>query len=669
MADTVSSIRINTKLVTDGIKKDKKEIERQLRELQKNAQSVKISKEIDKYNSALEKSGNKINALEEKYSKVEKQTQSIKENALEQIKKDSNVISETDIIAKQAMDALPSNATDEERSAAAAEAYNERINEILEVKLKTSKEYQKQLQLQDEANQKLESEKQNYNDLLVMIQNKQNELELIKNLEKETISEMFQQRNQLDEQARLAKEKARSELQAAKNAEKHSRALKRGLKTMLRMSLSVLGIRSAYLALRKIVSSVTDENKALKNTIDSIWIGLGVVFEPIITGLVKGFATVLNYAFAVIQALTGINVLAKANERLAKKNADSSGNSLASFDKSEVIKKDSESGTSATDSYLKEIELNEKLLSIIEQIKETWSSVFEVLQPVGEYIWTNLLVPIGEWLSGAIESILSTWAEGLNELSNTFADFSPEISDSLMGLVDTLVVLWESVVRPLLDAIVFGVQLTIQACVEFLKGFMMNLQFIIDDIKLILEGIINFILGVFTGNWERAWLGVQQIFAGIWNGMIDIVQSVLDGIARAINAIVDAINSLSFTVPEWVPYVGGSTFSIGMSGAFTHVTAPDLSSYKWEVPMLAKGAVLPPNQPFVAMLGDQTRGRNLEAPEGLIRQIIQEELSGLTNGTQVIIKADGDLGALIRLLRFEIDEEENRTGTQLVLEG
>lgn len=56
MAETVNSIRINTRLKTDGIAKDRKEIERQLKELAKEAESVKIGKEIDEQNSAIEKS-------------------------------------------------------------------------------------------------------------------------------------------------------------------------------------------------------------------------------------------------------------------------------------------------------------------------------------------------------------------------------------------------------------------------------------------------------------------------------------------------------------------------------------------------------------------------------------------------------------------------------------
>ena len=147
MADTVSSIRINTKLITDGLKKDKQEIERQLRDLQKNAQSVSISKEIDKYNKSLEQSKAKIKDLEKSYQTVEDKTKSMKEKSLEALRNNPEISKIADDAAQKAMDALPKTASDEERSLAAQDAFIAKLNEINEKKLQGSTEYQKQIQL------------------------------------------------------------------------------------------------------------------------------------------------------------------------------------------------------------------------------------------------------------------------------------------------------------------------------------------------------------------------------------------------------------------------------------------------------------------------------------------------------------------------------------------
>ena len=108
-------------------------------------------------------------------------------------------------------------------------------------------------------------------------------------------------------------------------------------------------------------------------------------------------------------------------------------------------------------------------------------------------------------------------------------------------------------------------------------------------------------------------------------------------------AIIDLLNSLKFTVPDWVPEFGGKSFSLNI---------PKISVPK--IPYLATGAVIPPNAPFMAMLGDQRHGMNLEAPEDLIRQIVREEagasaemmalLSEIAQSNQVIAEKELIIG-------------------------
>ena len=86
---------------------------------------------------------------------------------------------------------------------------------------------------------------------------------------------------------------------------------------------------------------------------------------------------------------------------------------------------------------------------------------------------------------------------------------------------------------------------------------------------------------------------------------------------------------------------------------------PSLS--RSSVPRLATGAVIPPNGEFLAVLGDQRHGRNLEAPEGLIRQIVREE-SGRGGGTLHISPGPG----FTRYLKYELEQENVRAGKPLV---
>lgn len=788
MSETVSSIRISTKLKTDGIAKDRKEIERQLKELSKSAESISIEKDIAKYNVALDKSKQKVSDLTKQQSKLNEEINAMKNNALESSKADVSNQYDAERSINSFSATLPSDISDEERDVLLAKEYDRIMQEIADKNLEKSKEYQKQSDKLSEVNEKIRTENQLQDENLTKIQNKKIELDSQLNSEAKIRDTLLSEGAVLNKKEESLRRQAAEEMkvvqqtkEAEKAAERHNRSIKRGIGKIAKLSLAVIGIRAAYSGIRKIVNSVLDENEKLKNTIDAIWAGLGSAFEPLINSLISGFANVLNYAFAIIKALTGINLIAKANAKQSKKQKSGSGGSkLASFDSSEVLNRDTSSGgADPTDTYLKEIELNEGLLKIIERIKKLWtnigkvvtnigkgiktawdyagngerimaslgnmfermfqmiehivdstvkwseslnfiplitsiaillenieplffqlmgaieflwdnlllplsgfaiesgipvffialgsalaliSSVLQVLQPVWQFFWDNVLVPIASWSGGAIVEIIGWISDGLYDLSTWFEEDGNSISDALIKFGEQISRLWFEIIQPILNFLKEGVRLAIAFIIGALKGLLTNLGSIVDNVALVLEGLINFITGVFTGDWAKAWLGIQQIFAGIWNGIIDIVQGVIDGIVGGINGVINALNSISVDIPKWVPIFGGSHFGLNLST----ISGPSLAGFKW-IPKLAQGAVLPPNKPFVAMLGDQTTGRNLEAPESLIRQIVKEE-SGSGSST-IVIKAEGDVAALIRFLKLSIDEEEKRTGTKLVLEA
>ena len=91
---------------------------------------------------------------------------------------------------------------------------------------------------------------------------------------------------------------------------------------------------------------------------------------------------------------------------------------------------------------------------------------------------------------------------------------------------------------------------------NILNGFFANVKNIWDSVKKIFDGIIDFIRGVFTGDWERAWKGVQEIFGGIFDGLvalakgpINAVISLINGMIDSINSVISKINSISFKNP------------------------------------------------------------------------------------------------------------------------
>lgn len=137
------------------------------------------------------------------------------------------------------------------------------------------------------------------------------------------------------------------------------------------------------------------------------------------------------------------------------------------------------------------------------------------------------------------------------------------------------------------------------------------------------EPVTNFFTGMWNGikkAFTMAFDFIKKAFKNYVNGWITMVESFINFFIRGLNVLVRGINKLSFNVPDWVPGIGGKTMG------FDIPQVPQV-----QIPRLAQGAVIPPNQQFAAILGDQRHGRNLEAPEGLIRQIVREELGNVYN--------------------------------------
>lgn len=139
----------------------------------------------------------------------------------------------------------------------------------------------------------------------------------------------------------------------------------------------------------------------------------------------------------------------------------------------------------------------------------------------------------------------------------------------------------------------------------------------------------------FSGMWdsvtdraEKAWDKIKGFAVNSVNGMISAVESFVNFFIKGINLLIGGLNKINVSIPDWVPNIGGNTFGFSIS------KIPEVT-----LPRLATGAVIPPNAEFAAILGDQRHGRNLEAPEGLIRQIVREE-SG-TNLTVILQMPDG----------------------------
>lgn len=225
----------------------------------------------------------------------------------------------------------------------------------------------------------------------------------------------------------------------------------------------------------------------------------------------------------------------------------------------------------------------------------------------------NALRPVVEFIQNAICGALENFKNIFGELGAQLSEKSPEIQSIFLGISQVITRVWE-VVGPIFKALLaqfhetFGGLGTVAA-----KAFGAVLEG--------LAGISEFLLGAFTGDWNRAWNGLLYSFKGMVNSLIGLLNSLLIKLTGALNGVVRLVNAMSFTVPSWVPGIGGEKFGFGLKT----LTAP-------QIPYLAQGAVLPANRPFLAMVGDQRHGTNIEAPLATIQEAVGQVMGDYASG-------------------------------------
>ena len=362
-----------------------------------------------------------------------------------------------------------------------------------------------------------------------------------------------------------------------------------------------------------------------------------------------------------------------------------------------------------------------QMLEFLTPVRDAFDRLVVALAPLGETIWAglkwawdNILVPLGAWV---ITDALPTFLDGL-------AGFANILNDVLIALQPAATWLWEKFLLPAASFIGTALLDYFKWCIENMQklhtwitnnrdAFQLILIVIgvaallifalVSPIGWVIAAIASLILiignwgaiwdwikiksiavwesiktiwanasGWFTTNvteplkkgfdsalvwvqksWEKTFTGIKDFVKGTLNTIIDFVNGMVRAIASGINAVINGLNSIRVKIPSWIPGMGGSSWGLSLA----QVSAP-------QIPRLASGAVIPPNAQFAAILGDQKSGRNIEAPEGLIRQIISEEIGKVQ--ADIRINFDGSLGALVRELKPYIDKENVRIGGSLI---
>ena len=261
------------------------------------------------------------------------------------------------------------------------------------------------------------------------------------------------------------------------------------------------------------------------------------------------------------------------------------------------------------------------ILDILSPIGEFIESVFtsiwnDILIPVLEYVgttiiprltetfqnlWNKVLVPLGKFIGSVLQPVFKFLGDVLTELwkniivplaqciGTVFGKAFEGICDIInrvvipvvKAVIDVFQFLWKNVFAPIINYLQ-------SVWMPMLSAVFKNVGDIINSLKRIFGGLIDFITGVFSLNWSKAWEGICDIFGGIWDGLkavikvpinaiIGFLNGLISGTAAVVNGIADMLNNLSIDVPD-NPITGAFTLGFNLP----HWDAG-------EIPYLAKG--------------------------------------------------------------------------------
>ena len=327
-----------------------------------------------------------------------------------------------------------------------------------------------------------------------------------------------------------------------------------------------------------------------------------------------------------------------------------------------------------------------------------WTAIIAALATVIGYAISGIVLLLWVFIEDAVTGIVEYW-------SNAFKEAGENIILGLllgigMAIANIFVWLVSNVFEPFCKAFcdLFGINSPSTVMAEFgvflIMGLINGIRSIIDTVATLFINLWNTIQNNASAAWEgikSVWGGVSawfndtivkpiaNFFGGLWTG-IETGASLLGSIIKdeVITPLVSAFKGMYNSVARIIEglvngfigvingFIGGINTAISAINAIPGVNLPNLTTLpQVSIPRLAQGAVIPANREFIAELGDQKHGRNLEAPEDLIRQIVREEAGAGDQPINIHVVAEVDGRVL-----FEINKQETRRrGPQLVKGG
>lgn len=201
------------------------------------------------------------------------------------------------------------------------------------------------------------------------------------------------------------------------------------------------------------------------------------------------------------------------------------------------------------------IALSEVFADVMPKVQELWELTISAISD----IYAQLLKPTFEFIFNLVKKLWETFQEYLPEVQRIFGEAIDVIVDvwnnNLKPAFDSICQFLENVLYPAFDTV-------FNCCILPVVSSVFDTMISLWDntLKPVFQGITEFIGGVFTGNWEKVWNGVVNIFSGIFGGIVSVAKAPINTVIGFVNSLINALNKIQ--IPDWVPGIGGKGINI-----------------------------------------------------------------------------------------------------------
>ena len=232
--------------------------------------------------------------------------------------------------------------------------------------------------------------------------------------------------------------------------------------------------------------------------------------------------------------------------------------------------------------------------TVLPDLQNAWNGLLEILQPIGDFLvgvftdcwnillnlinsfvvnvlpplttmieslWNNILVPLGQFLGSILGPAIQIISDLLTMLwQNVIVPLADFLINTVMVALQGVIEIINNLIIPVISAVIAVLQFlwtnVLQPIVDFLSTIFMpvfqvifeTIKNIFADLQTVFQGLIDFIVGVFTGNWSQAWNGIKEIFSGIWNAIKDLFEGIWNAIVTFIEGVWNGIANVAESI-------------------------------------------------------------------------------------------------------------------------